>query len=81
MAKNNWIEKALSKHKKGTLHKALDIPMGEKIPAAKLAEGAKMKGVTGQRARLAQTLNGFKKPEPIKSISEMKSKIKSKGII
>lgn len=59
MAKEKWIQAAI-KHK-GALHKALGVPLGEKIPAKKLAKAAKSKGLLGQRARLAQTLKGMHK--------------------
>ena len=49
-----WIQKAISKP--GSLRKSLGVKEGEKIPAKKLAAAAEKKGVTGQRARLAQTL-------------------------
>jgi len=53
-----WIQKAIKKP--GALRKTLGVKAGEKIPAKKLAKAAKMPGVTGRRARLAQTLKGFK---------------------
>lgn len=49
-----WIQKAVSKP--GALRKTLKAKKGEPIPAGKLAAAAKKPGVTGQRARLAQTL-------------------------
>lgn len=55
----NWIKGAI-KHP-GALHKELGVPEGKKIPASKLAAAAKKPGKEGQRARLAQTLKGFKK--------------------
>lgn len=57
--KKNWIAGAI-KHP-GALHEQLGVPKGQKIPAAKLAKAAKASGKLGQRARLAQTLKGFKK--------------------
>lgn len=54
----NWIQKAIKKP--GALHKQLGVPVGKKIPAGKLAAAAKKPGKLGQRARLAQTLKGFK---------------------
>lgn len=54
-----WIQKAIGKP--GALHKALKVPAGQKIPAKTLAAAAKKPGKMGQRARLAQTLKGFKK--------------------
>lgn len=58
MAKN-WIAGAIKK--KGALRKELGVKKGKKIPAKKLAKAAKSKGKMGQRARLAETLKGFRK--------------------
>lgn len=58
MAKK-WIQEAIKKP--GALHKELHVPMGKKIPAKKLAAAAKKGGKIGKRARLAETLKGFKK--------------------
>lgn len=46
--------------KKGALHSQLGIPQGQKIPASTLAAAAQKGGKLGQRARLAETLKGFK---------------------
>ena len=54
-----WIQKAIKKP--GALKKTLGVKKGEKIPAKKLAAAAKKPGITGRRARLAETLKGFKK--------------------
>jgi hypothetical protein len=54
-----WIQGAIKKP--GALHKELGVPEGKKIPAKKLASAAKKPGKEGQRARLAETLEGFKK--------------------
>jgi hypothetical protein len=54
-----WIQRAITKP--GALKKELGVKKGSKIPAAKLASAAKKKGVEGKRARLAETLKGFKK--------------------
>ena len=59
MAKDKWIQGAIKKP--GALHKELGVKKGEKIPAKKLAEAAKKPGKEGKRARLAETLKGFKK--------------------
>lgn len=56
--KDKWIQGAVSKP--GALHEQLGVPMGEKIPAKKLAKAAKAPGKLGQRARLAETLKGMK---------------------
>jgi hypothetical protein len=39
----------------------MGVKEGKTIPAGKLATAAKKPGKMGQRARLAQTLKGFKK--------------------
>ena len=57
--KKNWIADAIKKP--GALKESMGIAPGKKIPAAKLAVAAKKPGKMGQRARLAQTLKGFKK--------------------
>jgi hypothetical protein len=54
----NWIADAIKKP--GELKKSMGVKKGEKIPAGKLAAAAKKPGKMGQRARLAQTLKGFK---------------------
>ncbi len=56
---NKWIQKAI-KHP-GALHKELKVPQGKTIPMKKLAKAAKAGGKEGKRARLAETLKGFKK--------------------
>ena len=58
-AARNWIGKAIKKP--GQLHRDLGVPKGEKFPASKLKAAAKKPGKVGQRARLAETLKGFKK--------------------
>ena len=58
MAKK-WIAEAIKKP--GALRASLGVKAGEKIPAGKLAKAAEKPGVTGQRARLAQTLRKMKK--------------------
>ena len=59
MATKNWIAGAIKKP--GALRKELGVKEGKTIPAKKLAAAAKKPGKEGQRARLAQTLKGFKK--------------------
>jgi hypothetical protein len=54
-----WIQKAIKKP--GALRAQLGSKAGQPIPAKKLAAAAKKPGKVGQRARLAQTLKGFKK--------------------
>jgi hypothetical protein len=56
---SKWIQKAIKKP--GALRSSLGVKKGKKIPAKKLAMAAKKPGKMGQRARLAQTLRGFKK--------------------
>jgi hypothetical protein len=60
MAKSLWIKQAIKKP--GALTKTLGAsPTTGTIPKKKLAAAAKKPGVTGQRARLAQTLASFTK--------------------
>lgn len=59
MAKN-WIKGAIKKP--GALRKSLGVKAGQKIPTQTLAKAAKKPGVTGQRARLAQTLSKLGRP-------------------
>ena len=54
----NWIKGAIKKP--GALRQQLGVPKGQNIPSGKLAAAAKAPGKLGQRARLAQTLKGFK---------------------
>ena len=54
----NWIASAIKKP--GALRASMGVKKGKKIPAGKLAKAAKAPGKMGQRARLAQTLQGFK---------------------
>jgi hypothetical protein len=54
----NWIANAIKKP--GALRASMGVKKGEKIPAGKLAAAAKKPGKMGQRARLAQTLKGFR---------------------
>lgn len=55
--KKNWIAGAIQHP--GALHKQLGVPVGQKIPASKLAKAAHAKGTLGKRARLAKTLMSF----------------------
>jgi hypothetical protein len=55
----NWIKGAIKKP--GALHRSLGVPMGKKIPRAKIAAAAKKGGKLGARARLAITLSKMRK--------------------
>ena len=59
MATKNWIADAIKKP--GSLKKSLGVSADKKIPSSKLAAAAKKPGKMGKRARLAETLKGFKK--------------------
>lgn len=59
MSDKKWISGAI-KHP-GALHRELGIPAGKKIPEKTLEKASHAGGKLGQRARLAQTLEGFKK--------------------
>ena len=54
-----WIKGAI--RNPGALHRQLGVPQGKTIPTNVLAKAASKGGKLGQRARLAQTLRGFKK--------------------
>lgn len=55
-----WIAAATKNH--GALHRALGVPQGTKIPASKLAKGARSKSPTIRKeVALARTLKSFKK--------------------
>jgi hypothetical protein len=54
-----WIAGAI-KHP-GALHKELNVPMGKKIPQAKLTKAEHAGGKLGKRARLAETLGKMHK--------------------
>ena len=61
MAKGgNWIKDATKN--KGALHRSLGVPKGQKIPMGKIKKAEKSFNPTlAKRARLAETLRGFKK--------------------
>ena len=59
MMSKDWIAGATKN--KGALHRALNVPEGEKIPAKKIAKAAKAGGKLGKEANLARTLSKFKK--------------------
>jgi hypothetical protein len=55
-----WIQKSgIGKHK-GALHRALGIPMGQRIPDRTLIAAMRKPGHVGRMAREAGTLRGFK---------------------
>lgn len=58
MAEKKWIAGAVKN--KGKLHRELNVPEGEKIPAKKMAKAAKSKNPTIRKeAALAKTLKSF----------------------
>jgi len=59
MSEKKWIKEAIAHP--GALRKTLGAKEGKPIPAKKLAAAAKKPGVTGKRARLAETLKGLNK--------------------
>ena len=58
MAKK-WIQKAIGKP--SSLHRELGVPEDQRIPKKKLQRAATKGGLEGERARLAETLEGFHK--------------------
>ena len=58
-SKTKWIAGAIKKP--GALRKTLGVKKGEKIPESKLKKAEHSKNpTTAKRARLAETLKGFK---------------------
>lgn len=55
----NWIAGAIKSP--GSLHKALNIPQGQKIPASKLAAHEGDSTLMKRRKSLAKTLKGLNK--------------------
>jgi len=53
-----WLASAIKRP--GQLHRDLNVPQGQKIPAGTLAAAAKRPGKVGARARLAQEMRKFK---------------------
>lgn len=58
MPGGNWIAGAIKKP--GSLRKELHAKPGKPIPAGKLEKAESAHGKLGKRARLAETLKGFK---------------------
>ena len=59
---NKWIQTALGSKSKGALHRELGVPVGQKIPAKKMAKAAKSKNPKIQKqVTLAQTLAHIRK--------------------
>ena len=59
----DWIAGAIKKP--GALHKELGVAKGKTIPKAKIAAAAQKGGKLGQRARLAETLEGMHHDKPV----------------
>ncbi len=57
--KKHFIQNAIKNP--GGLHRALGVPQGQKIPAAKVAAAASKGGHLGQMARFAETLGKLRK--------------------
>jgi len=57
-----WVQTAIKKP--GALHRSLNVPAGQKIPAAKIAKAAHSSNPTlRRRAILAQTLKSMHRPK------------------
>ena len=56
-----WIQKAINPENKGSLHRALGVPLDKKIPEKKLEKAEHSRNSTIRKeADLAKTLKGFK---------------------
>ncbi len=71
LEEKNWIAGAVKN--KGGLHRALHVPEGEKIPAAKIEAASHKGGKIGKEANLAKTLKGLHKEEH-ESVEEFKAR-------
>lgn len=61
-AGGNWIQKALGPSSKGKLHQSLGVPMGKKIPQAKIIKAEHSRNpIVKKRAVLAHTLSGMRR--------------------
>jgi len=61
-ARNKSLYRAIHGMRRGRLHRALHVPEGEKIPAAKLEAASHSENPTlVHMANFAKTLKGFKK--------------------
>lgn len=61
-AKNPSLYRAMHHLRKGGLHRALNVPEGEKIPADKLESARNSKNEHVKKmANFAHTMSGFKK--------------------
>jgi len=61
-AKNPSLYRAMHHLRKGGLHRALNIPEGESIPADRLAAARNSKNAhVARMANFAHTMKGFKK--------------------
>jgi hypothetical protein len=69
MAKKKWI--AGMHLKKGALHQEMGVPEGQKIPEGKLEAAASKPGLLGKRARLAETMKGFKHSPSVEGLREI----------
>jgi hypothetical protein len=58
MSRRHWIHGAIGR--RGTLHRALGIPLDRRIPGRTLKAAVKAPGTLGRRARLALELRGFR---------------------
>ncbi len=70
-----WIQKAIKNP--GSLHRALNVPEGEKIPAKKLAKAAHSSSPSLRRkVSLAKTLKSFGKMDGGRSVSRLDRKMR-----
>jgi hypothetical protein len=76
MAKaKNFIQGAIKRP--GQLHRDLGVPLGKKIPEAKIRAAAKRPGKVGERARFAETLDHLRpKGDAMKKHHEKKHEAK-----
>lgn len=57
----NWIQKAVPQSHKGNLHRALGVPLGQRIPAGRVEAATRSRNQRVRRmAVLAQTFARFR---------------------
>jgi len=54
-----WISKTGIKKHKGALHRALNIPVGQRIPDSRLIAATRRGGHVGHMARMAANIRGL----------------------
>lgn len=76
---NRWIQRAFKKSKRGSLHRALGVPLKKRIPVAKLRWAAHQRGLLGKRARMVLNLRGLSSRPGLRFIGRPKKPVVAGG--